>query len=334
VAWRDSRGSYGARVSKTGVVTDSSGIRISTRVTGQTQNAVAFDGTNYVAVWYYVYGQRIPSYYVYGARVSADGSVLDTGGIQMTDSWRAKASPGISFGGANYLVVWEASGITGARLTPSGLVLDTSGFTIASGNKSNAALTFNGVDHTVVWEDKRSPSYPDIYGARVSQSGIVIDSFPVSVQAGSQLSPKIAHGPGDQVLVVYSGWTDSINHRPANTMRIWGKLLSQVGIEEDQISSIKYQKANLQIHPNPFRRQVRIELTMGQVAKGVELKIYDVSGRMVKSFPLASRTSLLATSSIAWDGTDDRGAQLPAGVYFCRLGKHSDCVTRKVVKLE
>ncbi|MCX7995990.1 MAG: hypothetical protein N3A65_09545 [candidate division WOR-3 bacterium] len=58
------------------------------------------------------------------------------------------------------------------------------------------------------------------------------------------------------------------------------------------------------------------------------LKIYDPTGRMIKSFNLEScimnraSPSLLSETgqaSVIWDGTDDSGRKLPSGVYFVRL---------------
>ncbi len=48
------------------------------------------------------------------------------------------------------------------------------------------------------------------------------------------------------------------------------------------------------------------------------MRIYDVSGRVVKSFNLESYIMNQA-SRIVWDGSDDSGRRLPAGVYFVKL---------------
>ena len=336
VVWRDDRGGiYGARVSPSGIVFDSNGILISQRIYNGSRPSIAFDGTNYLVVWDY-YRLLTPRWWVcaiYGARVSQSGAVLDTLGISVTRTdMHYRASPSVAFDGTNYLVVWlDSARIYGTRVTRSGVVIDSLGFSISSGN-SSPRIAFDGINYTAVWPDRRgSPSYSDLYGARISSAGIVIDTFAVSLQPGSQNAPAIVRGQGEQLLITYSGWIDSLNGRPANTMRIWGKFLPPVGIEEKQISNSKYQKADVQIHPNPFRRRAEIELSIAQSAERTELKIYDVSGRVVKDFKLSS---FVPSSVISWDGKDDSGRKLPAGVYFCRLENPADCVTRKIVKLE
>jgi flagellar hook assembly protein FlgD len=49
-----------------------------------------------------------------------------------------------------------------------------------------------------------------------------------------------------------------------------------------------------------------------------ELKIYDVTGRLVKNFSLPTSHFSLPTS-VVWDGTDDIGRRVPQGVYFVRF---------------
>jgi len=70
-------------------------------------------------------------------------------------------------------------------------------------------LMFMGVvlTRSVVWEDYRNGD-ADIYGAVVSPSGSVLDTFIVSSKPGDQVTPSLAHGSGNQILIVYSGWTD------------------------------------------------------------------------------------------------------------------------------
>lgn len=48
------------------------------------------------------------------------------------------------------------------------------------------------------------------------------------------------------------------------------------------------------------------------------MRIYDVSGRLVKSFNLESNIQNQG-STISWHGDDDAGRKLPSGVYFITL---------------
>jgi hypothetical protein len=49
----------------------------------------------------------------------------------------------------------------------------------------------------------------------------------------------------------------------------------------------------------------------------VELKLYDVTGRLVKT--LASREFAAGEHTVFWDGSDDQGRLVARGVYFYQL---------------
>ncbi|MCK4674097.1 T9SS type A sorting domain-containing protein, partial [candidate division WOR-3 bacterium] len=87
----------------------------------------------------------------------------------------------------------------------------------------------------------------------------------------------------------------------------------------------------LQVHPNPFRHKMDIEYCIGQSARGIELKIYDVSGRLIKEFNLQSEICNL--QSVKWSGTDQLDRPVAAGVYFVRLETTDHCLTKKAILL-
>ena len=52
-------------------------------------------------------------------------------------------------------------------------------------------------------------------------------------------------------------------------------------------------------------------------AGSVALTLHDVAGRAIRR--LAGGPQLAGFHSVVWDGKDEQGRSLPAGVYFCRL---------------
>ncbi|MEO0228171.1 MAG: T9SS type A sorting domain-containing protein, partial [candidate division WOR-3 bacterium] len=339
VVWQDYRSGtgysdiYGARVSPSGTVLDTAGIPISTAAYDQWSPSVAFDGTNYLVVWQ---DRRSSSYYdIYGARVSQSGTVLDTAGIPISTAANWQWFPSVAFGGTNYLVVWSDSrsgswDIYGARVSPSGTVLDPNGIPISTADYGQyyPSVAFDGTNYLVVWQDYRS-GYYDIYGARVSPSGLVIDSFPVSTQPDNQRTPAVAHGIGNQLLIVYSGFVDYINNHPANTMRIWGKFYPFTGIEED-FAIAKNRPIFLQIEPNPFYSSTRIRYGLEKPC-GVSLKIYNLTGQCVRTLVDAKQD--VGIYEVNWSGKDDNQRELPQGIYFLRIKADGYTETKKMVLL-
>ena len=142
---------------------------------------------------------------LYRAEFTAPGS-LEAPGYQN--------SPELAFDGTNYLVVWEDpragtdGGLYGARVSPAGDVLDPNGFPISSAPRDQAApqVAFDGTNYLVVWHDGRAgPFRYDIYGARVSTAGTVLDpnGIRISSPESRELTPALAFD-GTNYLVAWS----------------------------------------------------------------------------------------------------------------------------------
>jgi hypothetical protein len=227
---------HGARVTSGGALLDPGSIAISTAPDDQARPAIAFDGANYLVVWVDQRGG------IYGARVSPAGTVLDPEGIAVDTATSYQDNPALAFDGENFLVVWDGAprfgyDISGARVTPSGQVLDPEGIAISTGGtggKGNASVASNGSGSLVVWSDGRNdPGACDIYGARVTQDGVVLDTAGIAIRAdagaGLQFLPKVASDGNDYFVV----WQDcSILYWKARGARVTrdGVVLDTAGV--------------------------------------------------------------------------------------------------------
>ena len=318
VTWRNWHSLYGARVSTSGVILDPGGILISGGADwSDNRPSVCFDGTNFFIVYQSSEG-------INGVWVSISGEVLDNIAITVGEEFY----PVVSFDGTNYLVVWQywltgLGNICGLRINQEGEVLDPEPIVISTGGK-HPSVSFDGTNFIVAWEYDSV-----IYGALVSPSGIVIDSFEICTQLGRQFSPDLTSGPGEQVLITWTGWTPNINNQPANTYRIWGKLYPfNVGIEEEVISGTEGFRL-YQNFPNPFSASTTISFNIHRRdAKNAELMIYNIKGQLVKQLSIDNRQS-----SIPWDGKDENGRELSNGIYFYQLQTGDYVETRKLVLL-
>ncbi len=81
--------------------------------------------------------------------------------------------------------------------------------------------------------------------------------------------------------------------------------------------------------PNPFNPSTIIRYDVPSSGGMVTITIYDVSGRVVRTIVKGQETP--GQKKIAWDGRDDRGANVSSGVYFCRMTLGSFTQTRKMI---
>ncbi len=92
------------------------------------------------------------------------------------------------------------------------------------------------------------------------------------------------------------------------------------------------QNTSITVFPNPFTDKLNV--TYQNTSQGkADLKVYDVTGRLVRRLVLPLDESL---SYITWDGTDNQGRAVPQGVYFLRVDNHdsSSMLCQKVLRVK
>ena len=83
--------------------------------------------------------------------------------------------------------------------------------------------------------------------------------------------------------------------------------------------------------PNPFERSTTVVFALAQTGPA-SVRVYDVAGRSVRT--LVTGVQPAGERVIAWDGRDDSGAHLGAGVYMLRLdaGGHQETRVLRLVR--
>ena len=102
------------------------------------------------------------------------------------------------------------------------------------------------------------------------------------------------------------------------------------------------QEAKLKVYPNPFSKLTYIKFQAPSSKSQITLCIYDVSGRLVRSFdPEGLRTeglfdypTIKQSGHIIWNGVDNTGQKLPSGVYFIHLENYENSLIEKVIKVD
>jgi hypothetical protein len=131
----------------------------------------------------------------------------------------------------------------------------------------------------------------------------------------------------------YQAWWDIVSNDSNEDTLHWPILLqveSGSGISPEPNLSSPNRFALDPPFPNPFNASTRISFTLPK-AGNVDLNVYDVTGRLVRSLIGQTQGSPLQAGehSFVFDGSD-----LPSGIYFVRLDAGEVSQTRKMVLLK
>lgn len=125
------------------------------------------------------------------------------------------------------------------------------------------------------------------------------------------------------------------DHRPIILKRILLWFGATVGCDEEcgiQTRWSPHPKL-FQNSPNPFSGATSISAIFPEssASRSRRLEVYDLSGRMVKSFDITEKGS--AKVKLVWDGRDEAGRAVSSGIYFCRLTTDNFSATVKMVRM-
>jgi hypothetical protein len=104
----------------------------------------------------------------------------------------------------------------------------------------------------------------------------------------------------------------------------------------------------LDVAPNPFTNETQIRYMIHDSRSAIEeanqnisgsagrtsgyqkpgIRIYDATGRLVKSFPI---TPYALRNTLSWDGRDDQKRMLGSGIYFVILKAGEYTTTKKIL---
>jgi hypothetical protein len=87
---------------------------------------------------------------------------------------------------------------------------------------------------------------------------------------------------------------------------------------------------SLLVYPTVTRGRLSIAYNLGDRAQAAGISIYDISGRLVKSFTLKAAP---LTQSVIWKGDDQAGRRVASGVYFVKLNVDGKETVEKAVML-
>ena len=176
--------------------------------------AVAFDGTNYLVV----YEETVSStdHNIIGAQVSPAGVVLGGSPFAIDNSGNDDLTPKVTFGGGNYLAVYQETvsstdhNIVGALVSTAGSPGSPFAIDSSANDDLAPAVAFDGTNYLAVYQRTANPTNHDIIGAFVSSAGVPGPPSAIDNTTFDDLVPAIAFD-GTNYLVVYQETLTSTN---------------------------------------------------------------------------------------------------------------------------
>jgi len=145
-----------------------------------------------------------------------------------------------SKGAKSWLVAWREGCINEgetdifcARVSADGKALDPAGILVARAKdrQERPGVASDGKGFLVVWEDFRNGKDYDVYAARVSVDGKVLDEggFPVATGAHNQCRPVVAFAGGSYYVAWQAFRGDGVPGNPGTGYVLYGARVSPAG---------------------------------------------------------------------------------------------------------
>ncbi|MFN0149427.1 MAG: FlgD immunoglobulin-like domain containing protein [bacterium] len=272
--------------------------------------------------------------------VSADGSFTPASNPATTSG--GSGTPDVAFSGDKYLFVWRNNSLSNANNYIAGRIMNANGtfatgnFTIAEapGRQLRPVVGWDGTNFVVAWDDQRNQSAffderTDIYGARVSESGAVLDPSAFPIYAGPQgdATAALLSRPDGVTLVASTRFQTTA---PYDSYRIGLTLLgTATTVDVPDVAGARPARLD-QNFPNPFHPSTTIRFGLRQ-PENVTITVHDASGRRVAR--VASGQYPAGEFSAEWDGRDDAGRAVAPGTFFLRMEAGGFRDTRKMTLL-
>jgi hypothetical protein len=209
--------------------------------------------------------------------------------------------PGLRYAPASFDITAEPDSTVSdtLRITNTGGVADTLGFTLSflSVSEEGGFLSFYPTSGQVLGGETTEVVLT--FGGRGFSSGTYSGIIKVEPSSGSTVSlPAVLH-VGDT---------------------------SDVSGDRGTPRTVVLEAAR----PNPFADAAILQYSL-PTAQTARLVIYDASGRTVRT--LARGMAVAGYHSIEWNGRDETGRAVPAGVYFARLQTADRSLTQRLLRI-
>ena len=164
-----------------------------------------------------------------------------------------------------------------------------------------------------------------------ASSGLPVDSAQVTITGNSVFASGYTDSTGYVSLGVTPVSLDalSVTVRGCDVIPYLGEM-SVYPVSVPEVSDNAEQFDLIQVFPNPFDEFTVINYSIPQQSD-VSLKIFDINGRLINVLHEGKQPG--GNYSVKWNGQDDSGNRISAGIYFIKLYSNGFNQTMKLCKL-
>lgn len=266
---------YALTISPSGII--STPIQLSSITTGD--NAMAFDGTNYLVTWWsrglnsYDYEQDI-----YGQFISSTGSLVGSTFMIDDDNTHSDNPLSMAFDGTKYMVTFHVSetGIDEWNLysrfvSTSGVVDNRIMLRNYTNMPSFAYTSFDGTNYLVTWADSSFSNQSVIKGRYYNTLGVPLDNniFTIFSTLNGDVPMYAGHFFANNKFLVVGFRMDISNFQYGD---IYGAFIPA---STSSLLPISAENQEFSLYPNPAKDEINIEISD---KNNLSINIYNTMG--------------------------------------------------------
>lgn len=307
---------YVVTISPSGII--STPIQLSTQSAGD--NAIAFDGTNYLVAWWshginhYDYEQDI-----YGQFVSSTGSLVGSTFMIDDDNTNSDNPLSMAFDGTKYMVTFHVReaerddwNLYSRFVSTSGIVDDRIILRDYSYKPSFGYTSFDGTNYLVTWADSAFSMQSVIKGRYYNTSGVPLDNniFTIFSALNGDVPMYAGSFFTNNKYLVVTFRMDTSNFQYGD---IYGTFIPS---STSSLIPIEFGYDNYLIYPNPAIDYIDVSILNDKIFNSIN--IYNVFSKKI------------IAQSINKDNIRIDVSKLSSGIYFVEL---TDGVSRNIKKI-
>lgn len=197
---------------------------VTRRQSSQYDLDIAFDGTNYMAVWV---EDTDDVEKIYGDIINESGKSLLETPFLISSGEINESQPSVAFNGNEYMVAWDQEKkIFGKRITTEGEIINSDTLIFNENAASSPEIVSDGSGYFLTWIKSYANSEEKmIFGMKISEKGEPLNPYPIEIsESSSNYSKPEMIFDGENFFLV---WMDNKNYV------VFGKRISKNGLVLD-----------------------------------------------------------------------------------------------------